>query len=183
MLTFILKERLFFYFLTASLRSSSSRNSFSHHVFFINLPCFVFQWHYAWFLIIFFMSFPTFPVVSYKMMTIYFFEKIIIVRLLNLFHKCYDLSMFESCQLDQIQIACGFRLTAFQSCLLLCFPEIIQDLGKNKIQNWKIYLAFINYFTPIVSRMPSNKEGVTYFPSQNNNFETEPRFYGSFHFK
>ena len=181
MLTFILKERLFFYFLTSSLRSSSSRNSFSHHVFFINLPCFVFQWHYAWFLIIFFMSFPTFPVVSYKMMTIYFFEKIFIVKLLNLFHKY--LSMFESCQLDQIQIACGFRLTAFQSCLLLCFPEIIQDLGKNKIQNWKIYLAFINYFTPIVSRMPSNKEGVTYFPSQNNNFETEPRFYGSFHFK
>ena len=40
--------------------------------------------------------------------------------------------MFESCQLDQIQIACGFGFTAFQSCLLLCFPEIIQDLGKNQ---------------------------------------------------
>ena len=173
------KSISFSLFWPRALRSSSSRNSFSHHVFLYICRVFVFQWHYAWFLIIFFsQSFPKFHVDDDNL----FFWKNIHSKI-NLFYKCYDLSMFESCQLDQIQIACGFRLTAFQSCLLLCFPEIIQDLEKYKIQNWRIYLAFINYFTPIVSRMPSNKEGVTYFPSQNNNFETEPRFYGSFHFK
>ena len=119
------KELLFFSFMTASLRSSSSRNSFSHHVFkFVVFSYFNGIMH--GFSSFFSCQFPTFHVVSFKMMTIYEFEKNI-----NLFH----LSMLESCKQKLSSNILRFQIICFSFLFTLCFSETIQDLGKNKIQN------------------------------------------------
>ena len=173
MLTFILRS--FYFSLLWPQALDPAVQEIASVIMFLNLSCFCISMALCMVSHHFFpVNFPHFMLFHLRWWQFMIFEKNI-----NLFH----LSMLESCKQKLSSNILRFQIICFSFLFTLCFPETIQDLGKNKIQNWKIYLTFINYFTFIVSHMPSNKEGVTYFPSQNNNFETEPRFYGSFHFK
>ena len=153
MLTFILRS--FYFSLLWPQALDPAVQEIASVIMFLNLLCFCISMALCMVSHHFFpVNFPHFMLFHLRWWQFMIFEKNI-----NLFH----LSMLESCKQKLSSNILRFQINCFSFLFTLCFPETIQDLGKNKIQNWRIYLTFINYFTPLCRICLPTKKGLLIF--------------------